>query len=268
MTHADSRIPLVGRVAIVTGAARGIGAATARRLAQSGARVVLADLDGEAADVVAKSIGEMASVHRHDVTSRTDWEVLVEQVIASHGAIDILVNNAGVFSARPMETLTNDDFGRMMAVSTEGTFWGLKTCLPHLANPARREQFTASVINLGSVAAMVGFGNSFAYSAAKGAVRQMSKSAAIELAGRGVRVNCVHPGFIETDLADNGLRQLQADGLLDDFAAAKDAMRANHPIGRLGRPEDVAAAIHFLATDEASFITGADIAVDGGLIAQ
>lgn len=261
-------VPLTGRVALVTGAARGIGSATARRLARSGAEVIVADLDLNGAVAVAKSIGGLARPFELDVTSQDGWNRLIDKVSALYAHIDILVNNAGVLAAKPIDQLTELDLKRMLAASVEGTFRGLKTCLPLLLTPARRQQFTAAVVNLGSTAGIVGMANSFAYSAAKGAVRQMSKSAAIELAPKGVRVNCVHPGFIETDLAQNGLRALTESGAATDFELARSAVQAAHPIGRLGRPEDVASAINFLVTDEASFITGADLLVDGGFTAQ
>jgi len=255
---------LDGRVALVTGAARGIGAATARALSAAGAKVVISDI-AEGAEIAA-SIGG-ASI-RHDVTSEDQWISAVAFARDKFGGLDILVNNAGVFWVKPLAMETLEDFRRMQQINVEGVFLGLKHAIPSIAERAAQWDGGGAVVNLSSVAGIVGGPNIIAYNASKGAVRLMTKSAALECAQAGlkVRVNSVHPGIIDTPMMAEA-----ADAVGKATGQGANAMRANfadrHPMKRMGRDSDVADAIKFLASDAAAFVTGAELVVDGGMTA-
>ena len=255
---------LEGRVALVTGAARGIGAATARALAQAGAKVVVSDLaDG------AETAASLGGVYvKHDVTSEEQWIAAVACARETFGGLDILVNNAGVFWVKPLAMETLEDFRRMQQINVEGVFLGLKHAIPAIAERAARWDGGGAVVNLSSVAGIVGGPNIIAYNASKGAVRLMTKSAALECAQAGmkVRVNSVHPGIIDTPMMAEA-----ADAIAKATGQGANSMRASfaerHPMGRMGRDIDVANAIKFLACDAAAFITGSELVVDGGMTA-
>ena len=247
---------LEDRVAVITGAASGIGRVTAARLAAEGAVAVVTDvqdaLGEEAVDEIRSSGGKASFVH-HDVTSEAEWQAAVERVLADHGRLDILVNNAGMGDLAPIEETTMADYERTIAIDQTGVFLGMKVCAQAL-----KESGHGSVINISSIfGTSGGFGTSPAYHAAKGAVRTLTKNVAIHWATEGVRVNSVHPGFIRTPILD------QAKG-----TEIWDAMTASTPMGRLGEPHEIAAAVAFLASDDASFITGCELYVDGGFIAR
>jgi NAD(P)-dependent dehydrogenase (short-subunit alcohol dehydrogenase family) len=255
---------LEGRVALVTGGARGIGAATAKALAAAGAKVVVSDLaDGTA---VADSIG--GAWVRHDVTVEADWIAAVAFARETFGGLDILVNNAGIFWMKPIVDTALEDFRRMQQVNVEGVFLGLKHAIPAIAERAQRWDGGGSIINLSSVAGLVGQANGLAYNASKGAVRLMTKSAAMECARGGlkIRVNSVHPGIIDTPMMTEAAAAVSArsgegsNSTLERFAQS-------HPMGRLGRDIDIANAIVFLASDGAAFMTGSEVVVDGGMTA-
>jgi NAD(P)-dependent dehydrogenase (short-subunit alcohol dehydrogenase family) len=253
---------LVGRVALVTGGARGIGAATARALAGAGAKVVISDIaDGSE---MAASIG--GAYVKHDVTSEDEWIAAVAFAGKTFGGLDILVNNAGVFWVKPLAMETLEDFRRMQQINVEGVFLGLKHAIPAIAERAQRWDGGGAVVNLSSVAGIVGGPNIIAYNASKGAVRLMTKSAALEFAGAKVRVNSVHPGIIDTPMMAEA-----AEVVGKATGQGANAMRANfaerHPMKRMGRDADVANAIKFLASDAAAFVTGTELVVDGGMTA-
>jgi NAD(P)-dependent dehydrogenase (short-subunit alcohol dehydrogenase family) len=247
---------LEGRVALVTGAASGIGKCIAERLASEGAAVVITDIQDEPGQLVAKGIveggGRAAFVH-HDVTSATEWEQAVAAASAEFGGLDILVNNAGMGDLAAIEETTLEDYERTIAIDQTGVFLGMKT-----AAAALKRSEHGSVINISSIfGTSGGFGASPAYHAAKGAVRTLTKNIALHWATEGIRVNSVHPGFIDTPILD------QAKG-----TEIEAGMLALTPMGRLGRPEEIAAGVAYLASDDASFVTGLELYIDGGYMAR
>ena len=244
---------LEGRVALITGAASGIGRATAERLASEGAVVVVTDVQDEAGEETAAALdGDALFVHL-DVTDEAGWQAAVDRVLAERDRLDVLVNNAGLGDLAPIEETTLADWERTVAIDQTGVFLGMKSCADALKASGH-----GSVINISSIfGTSGGFGTSPAYHAAKGAVRTLTKNIAIHWATEGVRVNSVHPGFIRTPILD------QAKG-----TEVWDAMTAMTPMGRLGEPEEIAAAVAYLASDDASFVTGLELYVDGGYIAR
>jgi NAD(P)-dependent dehydrogenase (short-subunit alcohol dehydrogenase family) len=256
---------LDGRVALVTGASRGIGAATARALAAAGATVVLTDLADTSE--LARELGGHA--RRHDVTSEADWIETVAFAKAEAGGIDILVNNAGVLTQR-MEPITEiglEEWRRVHAVNVEGVFLGCKHTVPALAERAAKWAGGAAIVNLSSVAGLVGFAGGSCYGASKGAVRLMTKCLALELAPSRVRVNSVHPGVIDTPMGGEVVQFFAtASGAGDNEARA--LVDHLHPMGHMGAAGNIADAIVFLASDKAAFMTGSEMVVDGGLTTQ
>jgi NAD(P)-dependent dehydrogenase (short-subunit alcohol dehydrogenase family) len=244
---------LDGRVALVTGAASGIGRATAERLASEGAVAVVTDVQDEAGEKTAAALGGDAFFVHLDVTDEAGWQAAVERVLAERDRLDVLVNNAGLGDLAPIEETTLADWERTVAIDQTGVFLGMKSCADALKASGQ-----GSVINISSIfGTSGGFGTSPAYHAAKGAVRTLTKNIALHWATEGVRVNSVHPGFIRTPILD------QAKG-----TEVWDAMTAMTPMGRLGEPEEIAAAVAYLASDDASFVTGLELYVDGGYIAR
>lgn len=253
---------LIGRIALVTGASRGIGAATARALAAAGAKVAVTDL--AAPDALAAEIGGIA--RSLDVTSEADWAATMDWLHAETGGLDILVNNAGLWLFKPITETTLEDWRRLHAVNVEGVFLGTRAAIPLLAERAHMWRGGAAIVNLSSVAGIEGAAGATCYNSTKGAVRLFTKGCAKELAAARIRVNSVHPGVIETDMGRH---------LIDDFAAAQGVgdnevlanVSAMHPLGHLGEPQNVADAVVFLASDRAAFSTGSELVVDGGLSA-
>jgi NAD(P)-dependent dehydrogenase (short-subunit alcohol dehydrogenase family) len=247
---------LEGRVALITGAASGIGKATAQRLADEGAAVLVTDIQAEAGEATVKEInggGGRAAFFKHDVTSEADWEAACTRAVEEFGALDILVNNAGMGDIKPIEETTLAEWDRTVAIDQTGVFLGMKAAAAHL-----KESQHATVINISSIfGTSGGFGVSPAYHAAKGAVRTLTKNVALHWASDGVRVNSVHPGFIATPILEQSRDTPIWDG-----------MTALTPMGRLGRPEDIAAGVAYLASDDAAFITGLELYIDGGYMAR
>lgn len=242
---------LKGKVALVTGGNKGIGAAVVRRFASEGAKVwsgdILTDKTNELSDNLANDKGNI--IHETlDVTSLTSWEILINKIVDETGKIDILINNAGIYERRSIEDTTEEQFDKMLAVNTKGPFIGIK-----LALDALKASGNASIVNLSSTAGLRG---SFAvhYGASKGALRLMTKSIASKYAKDGIRCNSVHPGPIDTEM---GHTAVPPDQL-------RDRLYERIPMGRFGTAEEVANVILFLASDESSFVTGSEVVVDGG----
>ena len=239
-----------GRVAIVTGGASGIGKATAKRIAAEGGSVVVADLQDEAGtavvDEIERSGGKARYVHLN-VTDEAGWADAVAATVDAFGGVDILVNNAGIGDTEPIEVTTVDTWNKVVAVTQTSVFLGMKA-----AGDALKQSGHGSVVNISSMYGIVGSGVSPAYHAAKGAVRLLTKTTALGWASAGVRVNSVHPGYIDTPILGD---------------ADRDALTSATPMGRLGQPDEIAAMITFLASDDASFATGAEFVVDGGYTA-
>lgn len=255
-----------GKVALVTGAGSGLGAATARLLAREGARVALTDIDPGAGEREATSIraeGHDAFALVHDVTNEVAWERAITDVLGRFGRLDVLVNNAGISSRRaPPDEATLEEWRALMAVNLEGVFLGTKHAIR--AMKANRPAQGGSIVNISSILGLVGHPVSSTYSASKGGVRLYTKSVALYCAreGLGIRVNSVHPGYIETPLVERFTRASP------DPETRKLELAAAHPVGRLGEPEDVAYGVLYLASDEAKFVTGAELVIDGGYTAQ
>jgi len=244
---------LEGKVAIVTGAARGTGSFVARRFAAEGARVAVADVLDDLGKEIVGELGAAAMYVHLDVTDEASWRKVPQRVVDSCGRLDVLVNNAGMGDLAPIEETTKRDWDRTIAIDQTGVFLGMKVC-----GDALKASGHGSVINISSIfGTSGGFGVSPTYHAAKGAVRTLTKNVALHWATEGVRVNSVHPGFIRTPILD------QAKG-----TEVWEAMTAMTPMGRLGEPEEIAAAVAYLASDDASFVTGLELYVDGGYIAR
>lgn len=243
--------------ALVTGGASGIGRAIARRFAEEGARVVIADLDGDAATDAARSLGGVHLSYLANVSEEREAQAMVGYAAREMGGLDVMVNNAGVGIAANVEDTSEEDFDRVISVSLKGTFFGMKYGIPAL-----RESGGGSVINMSSIAAFVGLNDRVAYSAAKGGILSMTRAAAIDHIGEGVRVNCIAPGTVDTPWVER-----ITSGYADP-EEARAKMRARQPHGRLVTPEEIAAMAAYLASDEAASAVGAAMIVDGGVTAR
>ena len=264
---------LDGKVALVSGAARGIGAETARLMAEAGARVALADVLDEKGREAARGIenaGGMAFYTRLDVTGEADWEAALAAVVARFGRLDILVNNAGLFLGKDIESVTLGEWQRLCAVNLTGVFLGTKLCLPALREAARDSACGSAIVNLSSTAGIVGSTQDPLYSMTKGGVALFTKSAALEFARKGyrIRVNSIHPGTVDSDMGDQVLATRARNLGTNDIDAARRQVIERLPIGRMGSPTDIARGIVFLASDDAAFMTGAGLVMDGGITAQ
>ncbi len=247
---------LAGKMALISGAASGMGAATARRFGAEGAKVVVADVlaaEGEAVVAAIRAAGGEARFVRLDVTEEASWRSAVEATVAAYGKLDIAVNNAGISGSKVTDTMETDAWHRLMAVNATGVFLGMKFQIPEMQRAGG-----GAIVNLSSISGNVGQNQiHFGYNASKGAVRIMSKSAAVQFGKDNIRVNSVHPGLMPP---------MRTSGVTADPAMrAKTLKRV--PLGRAGEVDEVANAVLFLASDEASYVTGAELYVDGGYLA-
>lgn len=248
---------LENRRALVTGAGGGIGAAIAERLAAEGARVLVVDVDGAAAEATAQRIGGGAAAFAADVSSDEEVAAAVAAATETFGGLDIVVNNAGVGVPGTVVDTDMDAYERVMAINVRGTFLGMRHGVPAL-----RASGGGAIVNLSSIAALVGLPGRAAYTAAKGAIDALTRAAAIDHLAEGIRINAVAPGTVETPWIDRIV------GQTEDPAAEKQRMRERQPHGRFVQPEEIAAMVAFLASDEAASIVGATMVVDGGMTAR
>ena len=247
---------LEGKVALISGGARGMGAAEARLFASEGAKVVLGDvLESEGQQVeaeIAEAGGEAVFVHL-DVTSEDDWQQAVDTAIERYGGLHILVNNAGIWNGGNVETQTVEGWDQIMDINAKGVFLGTRAAIP-----AMRDSGSGSIVNISSVAGIIGSVGATAYNASKGAVRLLTKSTAVQYAAEGIRCNSVHPGPIETQM----IREVYPD------KETRNSRVSAIPMGRMGEMDDVAKGVLFLASDEASYMTGSELVIDGGATAM
>lgn len=250
------------KVAIVTGGAVGIGRACAVRLAEQGAAVAIFDLDADAGEALAAELTAQdhdAAFWSVDVTNEAAVRDAIADVVARYGRLDAIVNNAGISgAAQPTEDVSEAEWDAVQAVNVKGVFFCTKHAIPHL-----RAAGGGSIVNLSSIAGLIGVGGLAPYHASKGAVRLMTKTDAITYAAEGIRVNSVHPAYIWTPMVEGHLSRLGGD-----LAERKAAVGAAHPLGHMGEPDDVAWAVVYLASDEAKFVTGTELVVDGGYTAR
>jgi NAD(P)-dependent dehydrogenase (short-subunit alcohol dehydrogenase family) len=253
---------LLNKVAIVTGGAVGIGAACVRRMAQEGARVGILDVlenEGQALAAELSAQGYSVAFLPVDVTQEAAMKAAIDTVATRFGGLHIVVNNAGISgSPKPTDQVTEEEWDRVQAVNVKGVLFGTKHAIAHM-----RAAGKGSIINLSSIAGLIGIGGIAPYHASKGAVRLMTKNDAITYAPERIRVNSIHPAYIWTPMVENHLR-----ATAPDLEAAKAAAGAAHPIGHMGEPDDIAWAVVWLASDEAKFVTGAEIVIDGGYTAR
>ena len=247
---------LHGKVALITGAARGQGAAEARLFAQEGAKVVLADVTDQEGIAIATEIAEEGAdaIYVHlDVTNEAEWEAAIIETVSKFGKLDILVNNAGIWRRGHVTETSSEQWDSILDVNSKGVFLGTKAAIPEM-----RKAGGGSIVNISSTAGLVGSRTSAAYSASKGAVRIFSKSTAIQYASEGIRANSIHPGPIDTDMGD----QVWPD------ATSREASISRTALARIGTAKDIAYGALYLASDEASFVTGSELVIDGGVTAQ
>lgn len=245
-----------GKRCLVTGAARGIGLAVCERLIEEGARVMMADIDAAAGGMQAQRLGERAVFQHLDVTRDAEWDAAFDAIERCWGGGDVLVNNAGIALMGDIESTAPEQWQRTLDVNLTAVMLGTRKAV------ARMKGRGGAIVNMASIEGLIGEPMALAYNAAKGGVRLFSKSAAIHCAraGYGIRINCICPGFIDTEMVRGAVGGLGAEAA----GQFQQALMARVPMGRLGQPREIANAVLFAASDEASFMTGADLVVDGG----
>jgi len=259
---------LDGKVALISGSARGLGAATAAALVAGGAKVVIADILDAVGKQTAADLGAGNGLFVHlDVTREADWEAAIAATVKQFGGIDVVVNNAGIETTSLIENCTLDEFDLTQKVNVTGVFLGVKHAIRAM-KPGGLSGRGGSIVNISSGAGLKGVMGLGAYCASKGAVRLLSKAAAVEC-GRlnyGIRVNSIHPGMVPTEMGIKTLKDYVTIGLMPNLEAAEAAFKAGHLLG-LGRPQDVANGVYYLASDAARWITGIELSIDGGTVA-
>lgn len=253
---------LKGKTAIVTGGAVGIGRACVERMAEEGAKVAILDLLEQEGAALAETLtknGHAVAFWKADAADEKAMKAAIDAAAIRFGGLHIMVNNAGISGTpKPTDQVTEEEWDRVQAVNVKGVFFGTKHAIPHL-----RAAGGGSIINLSSIAGLIGVGGIAPYHASKGAVRLMSKNDAITYAAEKIRVNSIHPAYIWTPMVENHLRATSSD-----LEAAKIAAGSAHPVGHMGEPDDIAWAAVYLASDEAKFVTGTELVVDGGYTAR
>ena len=269
---AENVFSLEGKAALVTGAGAGIGKACTLALARAGARVMATDIDEAAAAktaALAAEEGLTVSASQQNVCDEARWQEVIADTVEAFGGFDILVNNAGIHSNGLLEADTLETLQRLYRVNVDSIFLGMKYAAMAM-KPEGAAGRGGAIVNLSSAAGMMGVPLESAYGSTKGAVRLYTKHAAIEFAalGYGIRVNSVHPGVIETDMGSALLDGFVDSGLVESFEEAQGLIQSLTPLGRMGRADEVAHVVHFLASDAASYVTGAEYVVDGGATAK
>lgn len=245
-----------GKSCLVSGAARGIGLAVCERLIEEGARVMIADIDTAAGETQAQRLGEHAVFQRLDVVREADWDAALDEIEQRWGGVDVLVNNAGIAMMGDIESCTAEQWQRTLDINLTAVMLGTRKTVTRMKGRG------GAIVNMASIEGLIGEPMALAYNAAKGGVRLFSKSAAVHCAraGYAIRINCVCPGFIDTDMVRGAVGGLGAEAA----GQFQQALMARVPMGRLGQPREIANAVLFAASDEAGFMTGADLVVDGG----
>lgn len=241
---------LKGKIAIITGAAQGMGASHAKKFIDEGAKVVLTDLNEEKGQAFAKELGENALFVKQNVADEKDWQTVVAKAEEAFGPVNVLVNNAGITIAKSFLDTTPEEYRRIVEINQVSVFLGIKTVVPSMQKAG-----TGSIVNISSLNGLVG--GAVGYTDTKFAVRGITKSAALEFSRQNIRVNSVHPGVIATPMV-----------VQEDTKAAVEEFSKHIPIGRIAQPEEVSNLVLFLASDESSYSTGSEFVVDGGLTAQ
>lgn len=255
---------LAGKIALITGGASGLGKRMAERFAEEGARVILADINLDGATAVARAIGDAARAIRLDVTSEAGWADVIADAKAKSGGLHILVNCAGIGGGNTVEDTDLETWRRVHAIDLDGVFLGCKHAIPLIRETVAREKSHGSILNVSSIAGIIASGNMAAYNSAKAGVRHLTKSVALHCATKhyGITCNSVHPAFIDTPILDG----FQARGFTREEVHAKLGRQV--PLGHIGEPDDVAWAAVYLCSDEAKFVTGAELYIDGGISAM
>lgn len=241
---------LSGKVAVITGGARGMGASHVRKFVEEGAKVVFTDILEQEGQALAAELGDNARFVKHDVTNAEEWQTVVEEAENTYGPVNILVNNAGITMAKSILAITEEEYRRIVDINQVSVFLGMKAVVPSM-----QKTEGGSIVNISSVNGLVG--GAVGYTDTKFAVRGITKAAALELANYGIRVNSVHPGAVETPMI-----------VQEDTKAAVEAWAKTLPMKRVGKPEEVSNLVVFLASDESSYSTGSEFVIDGGVTAQ
>lgn len=254
---------LAGKIALISGAAQGLGFAMAQMFIKEGARVALTDINGDGVQKAAAQLGDAAIAYAHDVTNPDQWADICAKVAAHFGGLNILVNNAGIGAIGNVESCSIADWKRVHDIDLDGVFYGSKFALPHIAKHTRESSTRGAILNISSIAGVIASAEYAAYNSAKAAVKHLTKSTALHCAKAGYAVTCnsIHPVFIDTPILDN-------IGAGHDRAAVLAKLGRQIPLGKVGEPNDVAYGAVYLCSDESKFVTGSALYIDGGISAM